>query len=301
MEVCCDDCADDAKCTKVKVFGVDGNTQEFMMHLPINYFKLNAYTCCPCIIPPICSTKNSDRCSSLMFSATFILSLVQIILLIVSIAIEGFEKVSINWMLGPTSNSIDLLGCKNAVKMVHEHQYWRYITPIFLHGGVIHLLFNIVIQLRLGLITERRWNTLRFVIVYFGSGIIGNCFSLIIQTHTLSVCASSSLLGILSGFFVDLMINMRKFQVNLWLNLMGRVMISVVILFAFSFSTNIDYSGNVFGFISGGILTFGLLCHQNKWIKKLWIVKLPIWIISGMICIGSVVTTILLLYLEIDV
>jgi membrane associated rhomboid family serine protease len=46
-------------------------------------------------------------------------------------------------------------------------------VPIFLHGGVLHILFNLLVQLRLGADMEKVIGTFRFVIVYFVSGIMG--------------------------------------------------------------------------------------------------------------------------------
>ena len=47
------------------------------------------------------------------------------------------------------------------------------IVPIFLHGGVLHILFNMLVQLRLGVDMEKAIGTVRFVIVYFTAGIMG--------------------------------------------------------------------------------------------------------------------------------
>src|SRR5216110_1123445 len=50
-------------------------------------------------------------------------------------------------------------------------QWFRLIVPIFLHGGVLHILFNLLVQLRLGADMEKVIGTVRFVMVYFASGI----------------------------------------------------------------------------------------------------------------------------------
>lgn len=47
------------------------------------------------------------------------------------------------------------------------------IVPIFLHGGVIHILINLLLQLRLGADMEKAIGTIRFMIIYFPSGIMG--------------------------------------------------------------------------------------------------------------------------------
>ncbi|KAG0307992.1 hypothetical protein BGZ99_001305, partial [Dissophora globulifera] len=53
------------------------------------------------------------------------------------------------------------------------NQWFRFITPIFLHGGIVHLLFNLMFQLRTGADLERDMGFLRFGIIYMISGIVG--------------------------------------------------------------------------------------------------------------------------------
>ncbi|KAL7716318.1 rhomboid protease [Entamoeba marina] len=286
---------------QVELYGVDGYPQKIEIKLPANYLKLYGYSCCPCFIPPPCSPANSHRYCLAMFSASFVLSVIQTIMLIVSICIDGFEKPKYNWMLGPTQHALDVLGCKDAAEMKNDYEYWRFVTPIFLHGGIIHLVCNLTMQLRMGMIIERRWNTLRYLIVYFVSGVIGNCFSVMIQPHSYGVGASGALLGLFGGFVVDIILNKKKFQLNVWLNLIARLLISIIIIFVFSFAPGIDYSAHIFGFLGGGVVALGLLCHQNEWINKRWYVKIIIWVSCVALCIFVLVLTFLLLYLVLDV
>lgn len=55
-------------------------------------------------------------------------------------------------------------------------QWWRFVVPIFLHAGLIHIAFNMLFQLRLGVDMEREIGPVRFAICYFATGIFGNVF-----------------------------------------------------------------------------------------------------------------------------
>lgn len=55
-------------------------------------------------------------------------------------------------------------------------QWFRFITPVFLHGGVLHLLFNLLFQMRTGADLERDMGWWRFAIIYMTSGIAGFIF-----------------------------------------------------------------------------------------------------------------------------
>ncbi len=53
------------------------------------------------------------------------------------------------------------------------HQWFRFIVPIFLHAGLVHITFNMLLQIILGKQIELAIGPLRFVLVYFSSGIFG--------------------------------------------------------------------------------------------------------------------------------
>lgn len=50
---------------------------------------------------------------------------------------------------------------------------WRFVWPIFLHVGVIHLLLNMLAQVTAAAQVEREMGTIPFLIVYMAGGIYG--------------------------------------------------------------------------------------------------------------------------------
>ena len=66
----------------------------------------------------------------------------------------------------------DLPGGKGA-RGSTPNQWYRFILPMFYHAGLIHLFFNMFIQVWLGGECERDIGMLRFMVVYFASGIFG--------------------------------------------------------------------------------------------------------------------------------
>ena len=52
----------------------------------------------------------------------------------------------------------------------------RFITPIFLHAGIIHLALNMLAQMMISAQVEREMGSVGFFILYFAAGIFGYVF-----------------------------------------------------------------------------------------------------------------------------
>lgn len=53
-------------------------------------------------------------------------------------------------------------------------QWWRLLTSAFLHGGLLHLFFNLSMLLQIGPVLERSLGSLRFLLLYLVSALGGN-------------------------------------------------------------------------------------------------------------------------------
>ncbi|NJN67458.1 MAG: rhomboid family intramembrane serine protease [Chloroflexaceae bacterium] len=102
-------------------------------------------------------------------------------------------------LAGPT-NFVLSLGWKDN-ELITQGQYWRLITAIFLHGGLLHIAFNGFALYALGPETERIYGTLRFVALYFVAGLSGSVASYVFTTGP-SVGASGAIFGLIGGLAV---------------------------------------------------------------------------------------------------
>ena len=65
--------------------------------------------------------------------------------------------------------------------VLFPYQIWRFFTPMFLHGGVTHLLNNLVYQVLVGAILKRKYGTKTFAICYILFGFNGNVMSALVS------------------------------------------------------------------------------------------------------------------------
>ena len=148
---------------------------------------------------------------------------------------------------------------------------WRFITSIFLHGGVVHLLYNLLALLIFGLILEKFIGSFRFLIVFLISGILANLIS--VNFYSSSLGASGAIFGVI-GALIILRPTMPvwAFGLPMPIFIAGILWSAGDLLGAYGFLTgnpmgntgNIAHlSGMFFGFILG-FLFRGIIERQKK-------------------------------------
>ena len=99
-------------------------------------------------------------------------------------------------LFGDTEDAVFMMrhGAMYRELITQEQEYYRIITCLFLHFGITHLLNNMVMLGAVGWNLEMEIGKIRFLLIYFGSGILGNILSLWhdIQTDTNVVSAGAS-------------------------------------------------------------------------------------------------------------
>lgn len=137
-------------------------------------------------------------------------------------------------------------------------QWWRFIVPIFLHAGLIHLGFNMLLQMTLGRDMEKEIGPLRFFIVYISSGIFGFVLGGNYAAENIpSVGASGSLFGVLALVLLDLLYNWssRRSPVKDLLFLL----LDFAIAFVLGLLPGLDNFSHIGGFLMGLVLGICLL------------------------------------------
>jgi rhomboid protease GluP len=74
-------------------------------------------------------------------------------------------------------------------------QPWRFVTAIFLHGGLMHIAFNMWVLMDIGPMVEELYGSAKYLFLYVATGVAGYLLSS--SMGHLSVGASGSLLGLI--------------------------------------------------------------------------------------------------------
>jgi membrane associated rhomboid family serine protease len=103
----------------------------------------------------------------------------------ISSAQAGKELVpQVNPMIGPWPDVLVNDGAKDAAMIMYRDQWWRLLTPMLLHvgrplfrtfphhslhlrnAGVVHILVNVLVQLRVGVYLEYTWGRFTWSTIY---------------------------------------------------------------------------------------------------------------------------------------
>lgn len=136
------------------------------------------------------------------------------------------------------------------------NQTFRFFTAIFLHAGVVHILFNLITHVQFGSEIERRLGLIRFIILYFVSGIWGFILSGVLSGLTMSSMGCSGSLFGLVGFSVTDII-MRWREVRRPQRELTILLVTAVISLAIGLFPGIDNFAHIGGFVMG--LLFGVI------------------------------------------
>lgn len=82
--------------------------------------------------------------------------------------------------------------------LIRAGQYWRLITPVFLHVGFLHLIFNQYALWIVGRDVERLFGSGRFALIYFLAGVWGSIVSMMFS-DAISAGASGAIFGLVGA------------------------------------------------------------------------------------------------------
>jgi rhomboid protease GluP len=162
-------------------------------------------------------------------------------------AAGGGGGLSILW--GMNSEAIYRLGASFPISIFILHEWWRLVTAMFLHGGLIHIGFNMMALMQLGPALEELYGSARYFFFYMATGAFG--FLVSAATGHFSIGASGAILGL-----VGLMLAITTKRGGAYMQaLRSRLISSVVILFALGFmGMGIDNWAHGGGLAAGFVL-----------------------------------------------
>ncbi|MCU1239888.1 MAG: hypothetical protein JWO71_614 [Candidatus Acidoferrum typicum] len=159
----------------------------------------------------------------------------------------GGGGLSILWGMGGAATY--RLGLSAPYGIYVQHQWYRVITAMFLHGGLIHIGFNMMSLMQLGPALEELYGSARYFFLYIFTGAFGFLVSSFIGHYSLG--ASGGLLGLVGAMLAIT----TKRGGSYMRELRSRLISSIVILFVLGWmGMGIDNWAHGAGLAAGFVL-----------------------------------------------
>lgn len=174
------------------------------------------------------------------------------VLVWLAMGVVGFQR---GLGLGGSQSTLILIQFGAQVNsLIVGGEYWRLLTSMALHAGLLHLGFNSWALYILGRDVERLYGHGRFLLIYLLSGLGGSLAYFLLGNNGPSVGASGAIFGLVGTEMVFLYIHRRTFGHLGQQHLRSLMMITVVNLVIGFTVPGINNIAHIGGLLSGGVL-----------------------------------------------
>lgn len=175
------------------------------------------------------------------------------------------------------TNYLEPFGAK-INSLIIQGQYWRFVTPMFLHADEIHLALNCYSLFIVGSQVEKIYGRFKFSLIYFVAGILGNIVSFAFSINP-AVGASGAIFGLTGAMLFFAMKRPSLLKSSYGVNLITTIVINLAYGFM---NSRIDNSAHMGGFV-GGFLITGVVATSKEETKRDKLVRIVSLIMALMV------------------
>lgn len=129
--------------------------------------------------------------------------------------ISIFELISFLYYALRTEEPISMIGpvpfsSKLIYNPYRRYEAWRYLTYMLIHAGYWHIIFNLLIQLAVGVPLELAHKFDAVFIIYFGGVIGGSLANSILDPHSYLAGASSGCYALIAAHLSNMILNWKE-------------------------------------------------------------------------------------------
>uniref|UniRef100_A0A1B6LK46 EF-hand domain-containing protein n=2 Tax=Graphocephala atropunctata TaxID=36148 RepID=A0A1B6LK46_9HEMI len=214
-------------------------------------------------------------------------------MLIISIIEMGFflYDVAVTHTLMSTDGPVAKLFIYDPHKRMEA---WRFLTYMFVHIGVIHLVVNIMVQVLLGIPLEMVHRWWRVLIVYSAGVIAGSLATSISDPYVYLAGASGGVYALITAHIATIIMNWSEMQFAVW-QLLVFLLLAVIDIgsavharYIADIDQKIGYVAHIAGAVAG--LLVGLYVLRNlevqSWERTLW--RISILVFTALVAVGII-------------
>lgn len=203
------------------------------------------------IVSMLDGTKNSNKGVGnkveVFKKPTTILIAINIVFFLVSVLLSG--------SVGDIETRVLVaLGAKENYRIDHG-EYYRLLTSMFLHGGIIHIAFNMYALYSIGNLVEQIYGTKKYLIIYFASGLLASFTSYKLSPYV-SIGASGAIFGLLGACAVFAYKEKERIGKDFLIDMASVIFLNVIIGLTMSNIDNVAHFGGLFGGVIIAIILY---------------------------------------------
>jgi len=232
----------------------------------------------------------ATRALLLVIAAAFVLE----ITLFGSRALQGMYPREAVW-----------IGANHGWLIIYGGEYWRLMTCIFLHYGLMHIAFNGYALWQLGPLIERFWGRPRMLVCFLGTGLAASLASVLynharlvgwfgflglepVKFYPVSAGASGAIFGIL-GALLGLSLHQKGLLGTRLTVLIRRWVIfclafGVIIGFGMGIDNAAHVGGLAAGFLFGRFVPNTVTRPQSRFARKAWLALAALAVLGTLLC-----------------
>jgi rhomboid protease GluP len=179
---------------------------------------------------------------------------------VLSLFLGGISNDGSFNFLSPSGQSLFALGATGTIPVIGAHRFWTLISASFLHGGIMHILFNMMALYQLGPFVLREFGFHRFINLYIITGACGFAASVIFGVP-FTIGASASICGLIGAIIYYGKSRGGSYGEAIYKQAMGWVVGLIFFGLIFPGINNWAHGG---GLLSGIALSFLMGYNDNK-------------------------------------
>lgn len=175
----------------------------------------------------------------------------------INVVIFLISSIFSNSILNSTGEALIKLGALFS-PLIKEGEYFRFITCMFLHGGLIHIAFNMYFLYSLGPVMEKVYGKLKFLIIYFVSGVASSLLSYAFSSpNSVSVGASGAIFGLLGAALIYGYKMKKRIGKEFYTNILSAIVVNLIIGLSMPHIDNYAHIGGLIGGVIVSIIFLG--------------------------------------------
>jgi rhomboid protease GluP len=189
-------------------------------------------------------------------------------------------------LLSPSLESLIGSGALDS-RLVAAGQWWRLLTCVFVHIGIIHFLFNMYALLSVSSFVEEEIGAARYLSLFLLSGLGGSAASYLLHVRVISAGASGAIFGLI-GFSISYFRRQGGVRAR---DIQGFMLRWALYAFIFGFFVRADNFAHAGGFAAGFLL--GSLMEIREEEKRR---RAPVWkAVAFVLCLALALGFVLLI------